>query len=250
MEENATMSARLLKAWVWADANRMRLIWIGVVGAFAVLVASYFWWSQGQKQVTASAALLQVAADQAFQKEGFSDAATAYLKVSSDYAGTKAAGLALLQAGVSLFEEGKYPEAHTQFQRFAREYSSNPFLPQAMLGMAACLDAEGKTNEAAQAYKNVSERFSDSNVAPQAKFALARIYESQNKLKDASTLYEEIVRLVGLNSSIGSEAGIRGAELERDHPELAPKPVAANTPPPGLTTSVLTNLMTAKTNQP
>src|SRR5256885_1967622 len=108
-----------------------------------------------------------------------------------------------------------------------------------MLGLASTLDAEGKAAEAIDQYEKVRKRFPTDSVVDEAKLALARLYEKQN-LGEAYKLYTELAS-AGQQSGIGSEAGIRLADLMEKYPEFAktnapPAPVAPTTTIPPQTT--------------
>ncbi|HMP84973.1 MAG TPA: tetratricopeptide repeat protein, partial [Verrucomicrobiota bacterium] len=208
MEQNAAVGLPLSdRLWVWFEANGKKAIW-GVVGAAVlVFVVAFFVWNKNQSETNASQALSAAEVQIALSGGARDASAEVYLKVASDHPGTAAAGRAILQAGAALFVRGKYAEAQSELERFIRDYSSSPFIPQALLGIASCLEAQGKTDDAAKAYEALTKNHSASAVAPKAEFALANIYESQGRFQEAWFLFEKLAR-AGLNTSIGSEAGM------------------------------------------
>ena len=235
MQQDLTILAQLVRIWDWIENNRKQATYILVGVIIVACVSGYFLWSRSERQMDAGRALSQVVLTDTFKEKSSAELGQAYLKIASQYDGTDAAGYALLQAGTAEFEASNYDQAHKLFVRMIREYSSSPFMAQANLGIAACLDAEGKTDEAVQAYRNAIERYPESVIVPQAKFAIARIYESQGKLGDAYTLFEGLVQAEGLNTSIGSEAGMRGVELRQRMAAI----IAATSAPPVTATSPL-----------
>jgi TolA-binding protein len=242
MEQNVAGLSVFEQAWAWFEANKKQVAWgAGILVVLGVIV-SYYVWSQGEKETSASEALSDALVS-ASSGASRGESAEAYLKVAAAHPGTSAGARALLAAAGALFTQGNYAEAQTQFQKFGKDYPDSPFRSQAMLGVAAALDAQAKPEEAARAYKDLTDRHPGEIVVPQAKFALARIYESQNKFSEARALYEDIARAQGY-SSLGNEAGVKAEELRLKMPAPAAAPAttvvlpATSTPP------------TVKTNKP
>ena len=232
MEQNAVELSLFERAWTWFEANKKLVAWGAGVVVIAGFIGAFYFWRQGENEVAASEALSHADAGRVVEGVKRNGSPETFLKVAAEYPGTAAAGRALLQAAAALFAEEKYSEAQAQFERFSREYSSSPFLPQARLGVAACLDAQGKTADAMSAYEDLARKYPSANVAPQAEFALARIYESQGKLEQAWSLYEKLAQQLGLNDSMGSEAGIRAEELKAKLPAASTSPSPAATAVP------------------
>ena len=244
MEQNVAELSVFDRTWAWFEANKKQVVWGAGILVVVGVIASYYVWSEGEKEVSAGDAFSD-AMTSAMPGRGQAESADAYLKVAADYHGTSAGARALLAAAGVLFTEGRFAEAQTQFQKFGSDYPESPFRTEAMLGVAACLDASGKADEAARAYKDLIDRHPGDAVVTQAQFALARVYESQNKLKEARELYEEIVRNGSRGSaynSIISEAAVKAGELRSKQPE----PVSAQTPPAAF--PILSTQSTSKTN--
>jgi len=180
-----------------------------------------------------------------------------YLKFAQEYAGTKAAARAVIQAAGALYAEGQYADAQKQFERLPREYPDSPWVAEAHLGAAASLEAQQKHPEAVAKYEEVRRRFATAAIADEAKLGLGRLYEVSNP-PEAYKLYDELIR-ANPYSGLGAEAGMRQADLLDKHPELKPKPPAPIAPsvvmtnPPLIGTNrviTLTNLMPRATNAP
>lgn len=252
MEQNVARLSLFEQLWAWFETNKKQAAWGAIALAIVAFFVAFYVWRRGETEVQAGEAFSKTAATLVTEGRGQAGSADAYLKVAAEYPKTSAAGRAILQAGAALFREQKYAESQAQFQRFTREYPDNPFLPQALLGIASCLEAEGKTAEAIQAYEGLVKRFPNSNVAPQAEFALANIYESQGRPEQAWALFEKLARQMGLNSSIGSEAGIRAEELKDKLPATVttPPPAASPASPESLLNTILATNKPATTNSP
>ncbi len=224
--QELTASDYLFKLWPWIEANLKRIAY--AVGAVAILVLGFYYYSysQTQKEVTAGQALSQV-----IVSSGPGQQADAFLKIAGQYPGTVAGQRAQLEGASALFATGKFPEAQAQFQKYLDAYPDNIFTPQAMLGVAASLDAQGKTDLAISTYQRAAGQTANIGVTASAKFAIARIYDTQGKFAEAMKLYEEVARSYP-NSSMSNEAGLRAMELKMKIPATAAaKPVAAPAAP-------------------
>lgn len=234
MDSSATTTDSLLKVLAWLDKNRKRVALItgGVVVALAIIAGIIYY--QSQKEGWASEALSNVRKPYNPATAPSADLAQAYLKVARDYEGTKAAGRALLEAASFFYTQGSFNDAETQYKKFLNDYPDSPFLAQGMLGLASTLDAQGKSSEAIAKYEELRRRFPNDSVIDETKLALARLYEKQNPA-DAYKLYSELTATVA-QTGIGSEAGIRLADLLEKYPDLAktnapPAPTATTAQP-------------------
>lgn len=218
----------------WLEVNKRKvMIWSAaavVLVIVAIAVISY----QAQKERRASEALSNVRSPStASAGAPPAGAAEAYLRVAKDHAGTQAAARALLLAAAAKFQEGAYPDAHKLYEEFIRDYPESRWSPQAHFGAASALDAQGKAADATKQFEELRRRYPNDAVADETKLALARLYETQNRPADAYKLYDELVK-ANQFSGLGSEAGLRQAELVEKHPELAKTnqpPVMSPTPP-------------------
>jgi TolA-binding protein len=215
MQAQDATTAYLFKLWPWLEANAKRILSFAAFVVIVTLLFSFYSWRQSQKEIEASQALTQV-----IVSGGDSQPADAYLKIPTDYTGTRAAGRAQLLGAVSLFISGKYADAQAQFQKFLNTYPDNSFAPQAALGVAASLESQGKIDLASDAYQKAINQTTDASVIVAAKFALARIDERQGKISDAQNFYEEVIQAYP-NSPMSSEAELRLMELKMKSPAIS-----------------------------
>jgi predicted negative regulator of RcsB-dependent stress response len=163
----------LFKFWPWFEANKNRLIAIGVALLAVLGIYSFLTWQHDQKETAAGEALTQllvtpVAGANAGQM------ADAFARVAAKYPGTAAGQRAQLQAASALFDAGRYPEAQAQFQKSLADSAAGALAATAQLGVAACLEAQGKP-EAVAAYQKVVSGYPGSTCEQTAKAALARL---------------------------------------------------------------------------
>jgi predicted negative regulator of RcsB-dependent stress response len=226
MSSEATDSTALYEIWAWLEVNKKRLItWAVVVGilAFFISLAVYL---KKQKQIEASAALIKVTTPGA-AAENARPTVAELLKVIADYPSTAAAERASMLAAVTQFSEQKYPEALDQFRRFQNAYGSSQLMPQAAVGIAACLESQDKIEDALRAYQEVVNKYPTSGVVPQAKHALGRLNEDKKQYEQAVKFYQDITATPTSRTFWYSDAMDRLQQLYLQHPNLAPKPVAA-----------------------
>lgn len=247
MDAEQTQSDSWYNFLAWLEVNKRKvMIWAAViltVVLVGIVVISY----QAQKERRASEALSGVRSPSTGANAAAPGTADAYLKVARDHAGTKAGARALLLAGTTKFQEAAYPDAHKHFEQFTRDYPESPWLPQAYFGLASSLDAQQKTKEATEQFETLRKRFPNDAVIDETKLALGRLYEGQNRHAEAYKLYDELLK-ANPYSGLGSEAGLRQAELVEKHPELA----KTNAPPVLSTTPIIamSNIMAQATNRP
>jgi TolA-binding protein len=220
------------RLWAWFDTNKKPVL----LGTGAVLVVALALWfiadQREQKEIAASRALSNVAADLMTGASPRTESAEAYLKVVANYPNSTAAARASVLAAASLFSEGKYAEAQSQFEKFIRTHQGSPFLEQALYGVGASLDAQGKTDAAITAYKDLVARHPGASVVPMAKLALGRLYEAQSKPELARDQYEDVQRQASPFSALANDAGARLEELLARYPQLVPVPAPAPTNAP------------------
>ena len=212
MQSQDAATLWFLKLWPWLEANAKRIAFAAAFVTIAVLAISFYSYQQNKKEVDAGQAFTQ-----AVIAPNSADPADAYLKIATDYPGTRAGQRALLESAAASFAAGKFSDAQTQFQKFLDAYPDNSFTAQASLGVAACLDAQGKTDMAASAYQKTVNESSDPSTLMAAEFALAQIDDRQGKFADALSLYEDVAQK-SPGGSIGSEAGLRSVELKNKLP--------------------------------
>jgi tetratricopeptide (TPR) repeat protein len=257
MVSEETASARFLNFMAWLHANQKRVLMAGGIAVFTAIVVGVLIYHQTRREVKASEMLSNISVPMNPGKAPRSGLAEEYLKFAQDYAGTKAAERAIVQAAATLYTEEHYAEAQKQFERLPREYPDSPWAAEAHLGAAASLEGQQKLAEAVAKYEEVRRRFANSAIADEAKLGLARLYEVSNP-PEAFKLYDELMK-ANPYSGLGAEASMRQADLLEKHPEVKPKPPPPITPSMVMTNAPLTgsnrvltlsNLMQRATNVP
>lgn len=220
MSPNSEESPGWIEFLAWLEVHKQKLL-LGGAGILLISAVLYVAkWGADQKEQAGGAALYEL---QAKQSQEDDVKAEEFLALSETYAGTTAAGRALLLAARAHFVNGQFDQAQDLFEQFQTLDDSNGFLDTALYGIAACYDATGKLEEAKSAYQSVAESFPNTPIAAQAKLAIAGIYEDQSKMEEALDLYKELDR-PGVPSSYTARASERRDKILKEHPELQPKP--------------------------
>lgn len=220
MSPNSEKSPGWIEFLAWLEVHKQKLL-LGGAGILLISAVLYVAkWGADQKEQAGGAALYEL---QAKQSQGNDVKAEKFLELSKTYAGTTAAGRALLLAARAHFVNGQFDQAQDLFEQFQALDDSSGFLDTALYGIAACYDAAGKLEEAKSAYQAVAESFPNTPIAAQAKLAIAGIYEAQSKMEEALDLYKELDR-PGVPSSYTARASERLGKILKKHPELQPKP--------------------------
>jgi TolA-binding protein len=240
-QQQHTDGAGMIEFLAWLEVNKKRL----AIGALLVLVVGFgvyvFNYMSEQKEVTASAALVELRPPPARGDNTNEPPVPAadYLKVAEQYSGTGAAERAILLAGGAYFTEGKYTEAQAQFDRLIKSHPGSKWAADASYGIAASLEAQGKRDDALTGYQRVVTAYGNSSVVGEARMAMARIYEAKNQPADALKQYEELSRN-SVMSMRAQEAMIARNQLLKKHPELD-KPATNAIPPMTITPAAGTN---------
>ena len=216
----------MFKFWPWFEANRKRLIGVGVVALAILFVWYYITSSRQQKEIAAGQAYTQFQLNQP-PTSSAQQVADGYLHLAKEYAGTVAAQRAQLEAAAILFNADRYADAQKQFQSFLAGTAGGSLAATAKLGVAACQEAQGQLDAALSSYREVTTGYRDTTDAMAAKFSMGRILELQGKLADAVTSYKEVAQSQ-LAGSLASEAANRIALIQVKL--AAQKPATSVTP--------------------
>lgn len=210
----------LVEFWPWLEANRKRLIIIGVALLLVVFVWFYLKTSREQHELAAGQAYTQFQLNQTPTVPA-QQVADGYLKIARDYSGTVAGQRAQLQAAAALFDAGRYADAQKQFENFMNANVGSPLAATAKLGLAACEESQGKLDEALDAYRQIDTSYPDTAEGINANFSVGRVLELQGKLTDAVAAYQEIMRSPQAGS-LASEAAARVALIQSKLPAQKP----------------------------
>ncbi len=196
----------LLKFWPWLEANRKRLIIVGVAALVLLLVWFFLKTQRQQEELAAGQAYTQFQLSQS-PTTPTKQLADGYLQIAKKYAGTMAAQRAELQAASVMFDAGRYADAQKEFQAFLSANGDSTLAAAAQTGVAACLEAQGKLDDALTSYQTVVNRYPDSTTAIEAKYSCGRILELQGKLNEAVSSYQEVARsqLAGSLASVSAQ---------------------------------------------
>jgi len=227
MQAQDEASVFLLKLWPRIEANKNRIIAVAVLIVIAVGIGWIFAVQRQQKEADAGEKLTQLTLNPGAKPE-------AYLKIATDYSGTKAGERALLQAAAELFDSGHFVEAQAQFQKFLGENPNSELAANAALGVASSLDAQNKIDLAAAAYQQVLRNYTDATPVNAAKMALAKIDEAQGRYNNALASYQDIAQQ-SMVSFMRQEAMLRLMDLKNKIPTPTTAPLSASPAPPAAT---------------
>lgn len=228
MEPDVSITTHILNYIAWLKAHLKQVAQWAIIIIVVGTGLGLFFYNRSQREVRASDALSEVRAPVTPGQPAPPVPPEAYLKVATEYAGTKAAVRAILEAGGAFFVQGQYGDSQKQFERVLREYPESPWRAEATLGIARTSEALGKTNDAVAKYEEV-RKMATAAVADEAKLDLARVYEAQGRQVDAVKMYDELVKAYPY-SGLGAEAGMRMEDLTNRIPSLGTN-LAPVTPP-------------------
>lgn len=212
MQSDDISTEFMLRFWPWFDANRKRLIALGVVVLVALLVWYYLKTSRESHTLAAGQAYTEFQLNQP-KTESTQQVAEGYQNIAKEFAGTLTAQRAQLQAAEILFNAGNYAAAQTQFESFLKANATSPLAGTARLGVGACQESQGKLDDALATYRQVKTGYPSTAEGINANFSSARVLELQGKLANAISAYQEVMNSP-LAGSLASEAASRAALLQ------------------------------------
>ncbi|MBN2449833.1 MAG: hypothetical protein JXR77_05555 [Lentisphaeria bacterium] len=121
----------------------------------------------------------------------------AWMKVSTEHAGTTAAARALLEAGRHLSEERKFEQAATKFALAAKEAVDPSLRTAAALGEAYALEASGRGDVAEKRFTDLAQSGIAEALVLDCWLAAGRCAKTQGKLAETEKYYERARGLVG-----------------------------------------------------
>lgn len=178
----------------------------------------------------------------ASSEEALANAKTAadYRKASEEWAGTPAAGTAIIRLAEELRKEGKAAEAAQALKDFLAKYPTHPMRTPAANALAASLEAAGKYEEALTAYQQFGAQNGRSAFAPLAVIGQARVLIALNRTEEAQKALESVEQKFPGNPFVDDARtlldDIKNAAGRKTggSPRPTPAPTPAPAPPPAL----------------
>ena len=190
----AEMAAVAGKAWFETNAKMI----LGVVVAVLVIVAGYIYYTKYYMAPREDAAQAQNTLGLSYLAQGDYAAALAgendflgYEKIASEYAGTKAANLANLYAGVCYAQQKQYAQAINYLESFDVQ-GDQSISAMALYALANCYAAENQLDKAISTFKEAASVASNEAISPMCLIEAAKLLESQGNNADALKIYENI----------------------------------------------------------
>lgn len=197
--------------WLANRKNRMTAI----AGGAVLLVAVVAWLVilDGQrKQAYADRALS--AAMSAAAANNLPLASSELQKVISTYAGTSAAGQAVIMLNQIRLTSGQGELAITGLQEYLKTKPESRFAVQAAGLLGSALENAKRPAEAATAYLTASESAGDAYLKAEYLNQAARAYLNEGKPEEAIKLYRRVMSDFGKTPAVG-EASVRLSELTK-----------------------------------
>ncbi|HZV71506.1 MAG TPA: tetratricopeptide repeat protein [Saprospiraceae bacterium] len=171
---------------------------LGVIGAIVLVVGGWFVYHNLIMQPKEERAMAQMwMAQVQFEQDSFSTALdnpgggySGFLKIISDYKGTKAANLSNYYAGISYLNLGNFDAALSFLNDFSPNGIIGPVMKHGALG-----DVYSELNQMDKAvdnYKKAAEASDNELLTPYYLKKLAMLYETQNDYAKALEIYKRI----------------------------------------------------------
>ena len=194
-EEVIGIDAELRKSEAFIQKN-LKTILIALV-AVIVVVAGVFIYQNHMNDVEAEAQVAISKSQSLFYQEQYETAlngdgasSKGFIKIISDYSGTKTANLANLYAGLSYYKLEKYDEAINYLESFSTK-GDNSISPAAVAALGNCyIQKDNKEKGAEKLLKAAS--MAENSLSPIFILQAAEVYENIGQKDKALNLYNEI----------------------------------------------------------
>jgi len=113
--------------------------------------------------------------------------------ILSQYPGTSAAKLALLQMAKAQYDSGNFVAAQSSYMDFLSKYPNHPMAPMAEMGKIHCMEGLGSTEAALAAFSQFATKNPDHFLRPLAIFGKARCLQEMKRYTEARTTYEDFL---------------------------------------------------------
>lgn len=117
----------------------------------------------------------------------------ALVAIRTQYPGTSAAKLALLEIAKAQYDSGDYITSVSSYSDFITQNPKHPLLPVAELGKIHCSEAMGQTAQALSAYQAFAAKYPESFTRPMALFGQARCLAQLRRFDESRAVYEDFL---------------------------------------------------------
>jgi TolA-binding protein len=166
-----------------ASSNEDLKSWIISAGIAAIVVLSVILYRAHNttNEETASRMLGEAQNGQALQA------------ILTQYPGTSAAKLALLQLAKAQYDSGDFVAAQSSYQGFISKYPSHSMVTMAELGSIHCTEGLGNTEAALTAFGQFATKNPQHFLTPMAVFGKARCLQDLKRYAEARATYEDFL---------------------------------------------------------
>jgi tetratricopeptide (TPR) repeat protein len=159
--------------------------------------------------------------------------------VIQKYAGTPAAGNALLQKADLLWQEGKKQSSIDALQEFIKNNPSHSLRPAATIGLGTKQAAIGDKDAARTTMEGFLKLYPKSELAPAAEIQLGDLLWQEGKDAEAKKLFESLLqkypgRMTMFTQALDERQQLMGSGLPQKEVEGPPPPPKPATVPPAM----------------
>jgi len=195
-EEAIALDVQLTKTEAFIEKNLKKILC--VIGAVVVVVLAGFLYnnymngkeSDAQKAIAKSQeAFAQQQYEQALNGDGTQSAG--FLRIASDYSGTKTANLAKLYAAICYAKTEKYDEAIKLFEDYSQK-DDQMISPASLAALGNCYIQQGQNDKGISMLLKAAKAASNDAISPRCLLQAAQVYEAEGNGEKAVELYKEI----------------------------------------------------------
>ncbi|RMD91761.1 MAG: outer membrane protein assembly factor BamD [Calditrichaeota bacterium] len=179
-----------------------------------VAVAALSFYVVNSKYAAEQKAAVELAKGKAAFQNGNYDVAIDVLSaLTSDFSGTKSAGMGTLYLAKAYMAKKQYDLAEQNFKKYLDDYGDDPILSvSAAIGVAVTYDERGNYQKAAELYEQAAQKYKKSFKAPEMLLSAARCYKLAGKIEDARRVLNLLLK-EHADSQYATDAKLFLAEL-------------------------------------
>jgi tetratricopeptide (TPR) repeat protein len=195
-EEAIALDVQLTKTEAFIEKNLKKILCL--IGAVVVVVLAGFLYNNYMNGKEGDAQKAIVKSQEAFAQQQYEQAlngdgtlSAGFLRIISDYKGTKTANVAKLYAAICYAKTDKYAEAIKMFEDFSQK-DDQMISPASLAALGNCYIQQGQNDKGVDMLLKAAKSANNDAISPLCLLQVAEVYEAEGKGEKAVELYKEI----------------------------------------------------------
>lgn len=195
-EEAIALDVQLTKTEAFIEKNLKKIL--GVIGAVIVVVLAGFLYNNYMNGKEGDAQKAIAKSQEAFAQQQYEQAlngdgtlSVGFLRIISDYSGTKTANIAKLYAAICYAKTDKVDEAIKMFEDYSQK-DDQMISPASLAALGNCYIQQGQNEKGINMLLKAAKSANNDAISPRCLLQAAQVYEADGNNEKAVELYKEI----------------------------------------------------------